>query len=96
MLLLLWTSQVGFHAFRLMYNNDKSCYESEHKEFCGSLWMGGHSGLGVEMHSFFDPDEKFFNGNFKPTYMNFCNIKTNSGGDHMYDMYLDDLGMDDW
>jgi len=79
-----------------MYESDPTCSASPHKEFCGSLWAGGHSGLGVEFHSFFDPDFKFFSGDFKPSYMDFCNIETNTGGDHEYDIYDDESALDDW
>ena len=58
---------VGFRAYRDTYKMDSACEASINEAFCGSLWCGGHSGLGVEFHSFFDKDRKFFNGDFAPT-----------------------------
>lgn len=84
---------VGFRAYRDVYKMDSTCEASINRAFCGSLWCGGHSALGVEFHSFFDKDRKFFNGNFAPTYMNFCDAKTNTG---TTDFFTDDGAIDDW
>ena len=39
---------VGFRAYRDTYKMDSACEASINEAFCGSLWCGGHSGLGVE------------------------------------------------
>ena len=84
---------VGFRAYRDVYKMDSTCLDSINDVFCGSLWCGGHSALGVEFHSFFDKDRKFFNGDFAPTYMDFCDALTNRGNT---DFFTDEFAMDDW
>lgn len=84
---------VGFKAYRDVYKMDSTCEASPNSAYCGSLWCGGHSGLGVEFHSFFDEDRQFFNGDFAPTYMDFCDALTNKGNT---DFFTDDGAMDDW
>lgn len=86
-------NSVGFHAFRDVYKEDKACSASSNEAYCGSIWTTGHSGLGIEMKAFFDPSKAFFNGEFAPTYMDFCDHKSNEGTKDMFD---DDQAMDDW
>jgi len=38
-------------------------------------------------------DRKFFNGDFAPTYMDFCDALNNRGNT---DFFMDDGAMDDW
>lgn len=80
---------VGFRAFRDMYASDPLCMDAAHAELCGSIWTTGHSALGIEMHSFFSEDLTFFNGDFQPTYLDFCNAADGTGDAS----FGDDLGV---
>ena len=70
---------VRFKAFKDIYASDSFCEMAKIENDCGSIWSEGVSGLGIEMHSFFNPDYPFFSGDFQPTYMDFCNFDTNKG-----------------
>ena len=66
---------IGFHAHADVYTSDPVCMDKPHIEAaCGSIWTEGVSGLGIEMHSFFD--YSYFNGEYTPEYIEFCSLSS--------------------
>ena len=64
---------IGFHAHADVYSSDPVCSDKPHIEAaCGSIWTEGVSGLGIEMHSFFD--YTYFKDEYTPTYIEFCSL----------------------
>lgn len=73
---------IGFHAHADVYSSDPVCDTKPGIEAaCGSIWTEGVSGLGIEMHSFFD--YSWFNGDYTPEYIEFCSLSSDDGPGHL-------------